>query len=182
MGERFPAIILNCLQGQTCSVRPREQIFRYPKISIIFWTALCPTPSCTAVYLTVILRSCLMSSSTFCLLRSVNSRSRSNTARLIGDVRVSVLKMFHPPSDTAGTHAGISIHTTKSLIWDCCRVSFFHKKPNDMLTEWHVSNSHFLALHDGDVRDAHAFLLEREDAANGPTSQRKHLENFSAFV
>jgi hypothetical protein len=31
------------------------------------------------------------------------SSSGSTTARLIGDVRVSVLKMFHPPSDTAGT-------------------------------------------------------------------------------
>jgi hypothetical protein len=32
---------------------------------------------------------------------------------LIGDVRFSLLKMFHPPSETAGTHAGISTHTTK---------------------------------------------------------------------
>jgi hypothetical protein len=40
------------------------------------------------------------------------SSSRSTNVRLIGDVGFSVLKMFHPPSDTAGTHAGISIHIT----------------------------------------------------------------------
>jgi hypothetical protein len=39
MGEQFPAVLLNCLKGQTCSVRFREQIFRYPKISIISWTS-----------------------------------------------------------------------------------------------------------------------------------------------
>jgi hypothetical protein len=33
----------------------REQICRYPKISII-WTVWCPTPSCDTVSLTVILR------------------------------------------------------------------------------------------------------------------------------
>jgi hypothetical protein len=49
-----------------------------------------------------------MSSSTFCLLRSFAAVLWSTTARLIGDVRVSVLKMFHPPSDTAGTHVGDS--------------------------------------------------------------------------
>jgi hypothetical protein len=46
--------------------------------------------------------------------------SQSTTARLIGDVRLSVLKMFHPPSDTAGTRADISIHTMKSLVHDSC--------------------------------------------------------------
>jgi hypothetical protein len=39
----------------------------------------------------------------FLLVALSCSSSRSTTARLIGDVRVSVLKMFHPPSDTAGT-------------------------------------------------------------------------------
>jgi hypothetical protein len=61
------------------------------------------------------------------------SSSRSTTARLIGDVRVSVLKTFHPPSDTAGTLAGISTHTTKSLVHDFYRVSLFHKKFNDSI-------------------------------------------------
>jgi hypothetical protein len=36
------------------------------------------------------------------------------------------------------------------------------------LTKRHVCNSHFLAEHYGNVRAAHALILEREDAANGP--------------
>jgi hypothetical protein len=72
--------------------------------------------------------------------------SRSTTARLIGDVRVSVLKMFHPPPDTAD----ISIHTTKSLVHDSCRVALFHKKFNDR---------HFVAVHDGSVRGALVLIL-----------------------
>jgi hypothetical protein len=48
----------------------------------------------------------------FLLVALSCSSSLSTTARLIGDIRVSVLKMFHPPSDTADTHAGISMQTT----------------------------------------------------------------------
>jgi hypothetical protein len=88
------------------------------------------------------------------------SSSRSTTARLIGDVRVSVLKMFHPPSDIAGSHADISIHATKSLTDDFCRVSLFHKKFNDStLTKRYVGDSCFLAMHDGNIRGAHALIL-----------------------
>jgi hypothetical protein len=47
------------------SVSKQEYIFWYPKISIISWTAWCP---CSFF---VILRSCLMNSSTFCFLSSV---------------------------------------------------------------------------------------------------------------
>jgi hypothetical protein len=49
----------------------------------------------------------------FLLVMLSCSSSRSTTARLIGDVRVSVHKMPHPPSDTADTHVDISIHTKK---------------------------------------------------------------------
>jgi hypothetical protein len=59
----------------------------------------------------------------FLLVALSCSSSRSTTVLLFDDLRVSVLKMFHPPSDTAGTHADISIHTTKSLVDDSCRVS-----------------------------------------------------------
>jgi hypothetical protein len=66
--------------------------------------------------------------------------------------------MFHPPSDTAGTHAaGISIHTTKSLVDDSCRVS-----PLSQEIQWtkrHAGDSHFLTVHDGNVRGAHALIL-----------------------
>jgi hypothetical protein len=68
--------------------------------------------------------------------------------------------MFQPPSDTAGTHADISIHTTKLLVDDSCRVSLFHKKFSDStFTKRHVCDSHFLALHDGNIRGAHALIL-----------------------
>jgi hypothetical protein len=67
----------------------------------------------------------------FLLVALICSSSRSTTVRLIGDVRVSVLKMFHPRSDSADTHADISIHTTKSLLDDSCRLSIIHKKFND---------------------------------------------------
>jgi hypothetical protein len=96
----------------------------------------------------------------FLLVALSCSSSRSTSARLIGDVHVSVLKMFRPPSDTAGTHPDISIHTTKSLLDDSCRVSIFHKKFNDStLTKLHVDESHFLIVHDGNVRGAHALIL-----------------------
>jgi hypothetical protein len=96
----------------------------------------------------------------FLLVTLSCSSSRSTTARLIGDVRVSVLKMFHPPSDTADTHADISIHTTKSLVDDCCRVSLLKKKFNDStLTKRHFGDTHSLAVHGGNIRGAHALIL-----------------------
>jgi hypothetical protein len=78
----------------------REQNFRCPKISIIFWTVWCPTPSCAVVSLTVFLWFSLMLSVAVVLCRP----------RLTGDVRVSILKSFHSP-DTAGTHADTHTHT-----------------------------------------------------------------------
>jgi hypothetical protein len=91
----------------------------------------------------------------FLLVALSCSSSLLTTARLIGDVRVSVLKMFHPPSDTAGTHADVSINTTKSLTDDSYRVSLFHRNFNEStLMKRHVGDSHFLAEHDGKVRDS----------------------------
>jgi hypothetical protein len=53
----------------------------------------------------------------------------------------------------------LSIHTTKSLADDSCRVSLFHKKLSDSaLTKRHVVDSHFLAVHDGNVRGAHTLI------------------------
>jgi hypothetical protein len=51
----------------------------------------------------------------FHVVLSYNS-SFSTSVGLMGDVCVSVPKMFQPLYDTAGTHADISTHTTKSLI------------------------------------------------------------------
>jgi hypothetical protein len=58
-----------CTRTQTGN--PTGIKFRYPKVSIIPWTARCPIPSYAVISLTVTFRSCLMSSSTFRLLRSV---------------------------------------------------------------------------------------------------------------
>jgi hypothetical protein len=53
-----------------------------------------------------------------------------------------------------------SIHTTKSLVVDSCRVSLSHKKFNDItLTKRHDEDSHFLAVHDGNARGAHELIL-----------------------
>jgi hypothetical protein len=61
MGEQFPAVLCSSVPVNKRGTQ-RAQTFRYPKISIIPWTAWCPTPSCAAISLNVILRSCLMSS------------------------------------------------------------------------------------------------------------------------
>jgi hypothetical protein len=94
----------------------------------------------------------------FLLVALSCSSSLSTTARLIGDVDVSVLKMFHSISDTASTHADISIQTTKSLVDDSCRLSLFHKFSDSMLMK-HVGDSHFLSVRDENVRRAHALIL-----------------------
>jgi hypothetical protein len=54
-----------------------------------------------------------------------------------------------------------------------CRFFILHKKFNDSsLTKRHVGDSHFLEVQDGNVKMCTcadiAFMLEREDAANGP--------------
>jgi hypothetical protein len=95
----------------------------------------------------------------FLLVALSCSSSPSTTERLIGDVRVSVLKMFQPSSDTANTHTDISLHTTKSLVDDTCRVPLFHMKFNDNTLTKYVCDSHFLAVHDGKVMCAHALIL-----------------------
>jgi hypothetical protein len=113
------------------------------------------------------------------------SSSLSTTARLIGDVLVSALKTFHPPSDTAGTHADISRHTTKLLLHDSCRVSLCHKKFNDStLTKWHFGDSHFLAVHDGIVRGAHSLILRSYWRGKMPLTvlQRPVLRNLTVLI
>jgi hypothetical protein len=65
MGEQFPAVLCSSVHVSKRGTQ-REQTSRYPKISVMSWTAWCPTLSYAAVSLNVIIRSCL----TFCLLRS----------------------------------------------------------------------------------------------------------------
>jgi hypothetical protein len=47
------------------------------------------------------------------------------TARLISDVCVSIFDVFHPSSNTAGSHEGISTHTKKLPI-DVCSLDVLH--------------------------------------------------------
>jgi len=72
-----------------------KQTFWYPKTSII-WNAWCPTPSCAAISLTVVLWSCLMSFSTFCLLHSA--------AAVLGQPQYGWSTMSVFPSFTHFTH------------------------------------------------------------------------------
>jgi len=84
----------------------------------------------------------------------------ASAAWMIGDVHVSNLTMFLSPSDTAGTHVSISIHTVKLLVYDSCWMSIFHKIFNDStLMKWHNGDSHFPAVHDGNIRGVHAVIL-----------------------
>jgi hypothetical protein len=63
-GRTVPSrFVFLCTRKQTGN--PTETNFPISQTSIISWTAWCPTPSCAAISLNVILRSCLMSSSTF---------------------------------------------------------------------------------------------------------------------
>jgi hypothetical protein len=116
-----------------------------------------PHSNCAAISLTVILRSCLMNSSTFCLLRSVGLGwpQRGWSAMSV----FPSLKFFtHPLALVVPMQT--SPYTTQSLVDDSCRVSLLHKKFNESTqTKWHVVDSHFLAVYDGNVRDAHALVL-----------------------
>jgi hypothetical protein len=51
MGEQFSAILCSSVPVSKRG-NQQQQTFRYLRISIIFWTARCPTPSCAALYLT----------------------------------------------------------------------------------------------------------------------------------
>jgi hypothetical protein len=50
MGEQFPVVLCSSVPVSKRGTQ-REQTFRYPKISSIFWTAWCPIPICAAVFL-----------------------------------------------------------------------------------------------------------------------------------
>jgi len=77
-----------------------------------------PTPSCAAI------SDCFLVLSDelvdFLLVALSCSSSWAIAVQLISDIYVSVLKMFKPLSHTAGTHAGVSIHSMKLLTGDSC--------------------------------------------------------------
>jgi hypothetical protein len=126
-----------CTRKQTWNSTGKEMSV-IPKSPSLFWTAYCPIPKYATISLTLI-QSCLLISSTFCLLRSSSRISPSTTAQLIGDISFFILKTFHTLSNIAGTHAGISIHTTKSLVNNCYQVRSFTR--NSMTASWRQNMS-----------------------------------------
>jgi hypothetical protein len=101
MGEQFPAVLLNC--DVQCEASCFHVFFLVPHFAPLEATLQSSAISLLSFGLVDELVDVL-------LVALSCSSSPSTTARLIGDVRVSVLKMFHPPSDTADTQADISIH------------------------------------------------------------------------
>jgi hypothetical protein len=74
---------------------------------------------------------------------------------------------------SAGIHADISRHITKSRVDDSCRVSFSQKKFKDStMTKRHVGDKSLSRSARRERKRCScadfAFMLEREDAANGP--------------
>ena len=63
--------------------------------------------------------------------------------------------MFHPPSNTARTHAQTSISTLKSLVNFCSRDFLFHKEFDDStLAKRHIVVGHFVRSDTGHVMQA----------------------------
>jgi hypothetical protein len=135
MEEQFPAILCSCV---TVSKRGTQR---------------------AAISVTIILPSFLMSSSTFCLLRSV--------ATVLGRPQRGWSAMSVFPSLKCFTHLltllvpmQASPYTARSR----CRW-LLPSFPLSQVTQWqqltkiHVSDRHFLAVHDGNVRGAHALNL-----------------------
>ena len=77
--------------------------------------------------------------------------SQLTTTWLIGDVRVSIFEVFYPSSDTASTHAGISIHMTQSAV-DICSgvVPVSEQFKHYTLAKCYVE-SHFITMDCGNI-------------------------------
>jgi hypothetical protein len=99
------------------SISKREtdqaQTSRYPKLSTISWTALCPIPISAAISLTVTCWFSLMGSLIFALFLSVGAVLRS-PLQSYQQCLCSHFEAFYPLSDIARVHAGISICILKS--------------------------------------------------------------------
>jgi hypothetical protein len=96
----------------------------------------------------------------FLLVALSCSSSRSTTERLIGDVRVPSLKCFtHLLTLLAPMQTSPYTPLSRSQMIPA-EFLIFHKEFNKgMLTKRHVGDSHFLAVHDGNVRGAHALIF-----------------------
>jgi hypothetical protein len=74
---------------------------------------------------------------------------------LIGHVNVSVFKVFHSPSDTAGTPAVISLHMTELSIDVCSCVVLLHKEFNHCILAKYIIDSHFITVDCGNTSGVH---------------------------
>jgi hypothetical protein len=150
----------------------REQTFRYPKISIISWTAWCPTPSCAAISLNVILRSCLMSSSTFCLLllvaavlcwpqRGWSAMSVFPSLKCFTHLLTLLAPCRHLHKHHEIAHRWLlpSFPLSQEIQWQYV---------DEMTRRWQPFSSSAWREWKRCARADFAFILEREDAANGP--------------
>jgi hypothetical protein len=159
MGEQFPVVLCSSVPVSKRGTQ-REQKSRYSKISIISLTAWCPTPNSAAVSLNVILRSFLMISSTFCLLRSVAVLGRPQRGW-------SAMSVF--PSLKCFTHfltLLTPIQTSPYTAEVACRW-FLQSFPLSQEIQWQpFSRSAWRECKKCACADS-ALILEREDAANG---------------
>ena len=81
--------------------------------------------------------------------------SKATAPRLIFDARVPIFKIFHPSSNTAGTHAHTSISTLKYLV-NFCSWDFLFNKGFDYstLAKQHIVVGHFVRSDTGHVMQA----------------------------
>jgi len=101
-----------------------EQTSWYPKIAVISCMAWCYIPRYAVISLNVNLWSCLMNIPTFSLHSFVVNHGMAYQQCLCSHF----FKYLHTPSDSAVSHAGISIRTTKSPIHICSWVVVLQKE------------------------------------------------------
>ena len=75
----------------------------------------------------------------------LSSHPKTLTHCFLNCLRFPIFKMFHPPSNTARTHAHTSISTLKSVVNFCSRDFLFHKELDDStLAKRHIVVGHFV--------------------------------------
>jgi hypothetical protein len=122
MGEQFPAILCSSvpMTKQGTNLPISKNLHHLLDCMVPYFKLCCSFSDCYPLVLSDVLIN-------FLLVAFICSSSRSTIVQLISDVHVPVVKMFYPPSGITGTHAGITIHTKKSLVDNSCWVSLFHK-------------------------------------------------------
>lgn len=128
--------------------------------------------------------SFLMSSSTLSLFFSVEAvwgpalRGWSEIWGVRGGIRVSILKMSHPSSNTASTRPQISIHALRSLVNFCCGGLFSNQKfDSSTPTKRNIVVGHFVGCASSCVITIPGITLtnrnavDRRDPGGGTTAE-----------